>query len=99
MIVFTDAVECVRDIVRSAGITPARLYFFGSRTRGEAHRGSDLDVAIDAVRAVTLSEMARLKEALDDSALPYRVDVSDFQQLDLSFRERALAGAVVAVID
>ena len=99
MSALSEAVESVRAIVRGAGVSPARLHFFGSRVRGEARRGSDLDVVIEATRALSLSDMARLKEAFDDSRLPYRIDVSDYQRLDPDFRAHALAGALTVAVE
>jgi len=69
----------------------AKAWVFGSRASGRARRYSDLDLAIDAGRRLTLDEMARLTEAFSDSDLPYRVDVVDWHGLDDRFR-RLIAG-------
>ena len=55
---------------------------FGSRATGGARRYSDLDLAIDAGRRLTLNETARLREAFSDSDLPYRVDLVDWHDID-----------------
>ena len=52
-----------------------------------ARRYSDLDLAIDAGRRLTLDETARLAEAFSDSDLPYRVDVVDWRSIDGGFRK------------
>jgi type I restriction enzyme S subunit len=64
-----------------------KAWVFGSRSSGRARRYSDLDLAIDAGRRLTLDETARLAEALSDSDLPYRVDVVDWQAIDDRFRQ------------
>ncbi len=76
----------VRDIL--AGLLPAnaKVWAFGSRTTGRAHQYSDLDLAIDAERRLSLDELASLREAFSDSDLPFRVDVLDWQAADDRFR-------------
>ena len=65
----------------------AEAWVFGSRATSRAHRYSDLDLAIDAGRSLTLDERARLAEAFCDSDLPYRVDLVDWHGIDDRFRK------------
>jgi predicted nucleotidyltransferase len=67
---------------------------FGSRATGRARRYSDLDLAIDAGRQLTLDETARLAEAFSDSDLPYRVDLVDWHNVDDRWRQMILAERV-----
>jgi predicted nucleotidyltransferase len=62
-------------------------WVFGSRADGRARRYSDLDLAIDAGRRLTLDELARLAEAFSDSDLPYKVDTVDWHAADERFRQ------------
>ena len=55
---------------------------FGSRATGRARRYSDLDLAIDAGRRLTLDEIAGLAEAFSDSDLPYKVDLADWHNIE-----------------
>jgi predicted nucleotidyltransferase len=70
-----------------ATLLPAgtRAWVFGSRATGRARPYSDLDLAIDAGRPLTLDETARLSEALRDSDLPYRVDLVDWRAIGDNF--------------
>jgi len=65
----------------------AKVWVFGSRATGRARRYSDLDLAIDAGRPVTLDELAQLAEAFRESDLPYKVDIVDWQSIDDRFRQ------------
>ena len=56
---------------------PCRVFAFGSRVRGRPRRFSDLDLAVDAGRPLTLVDTAALAEAFDESDLPWRVDLVD----------------------
>ena len=64
-----------------------RVWLFGSRAAGRARRYSDLDLAIDAGRPLTLDETARLAEAFSDSDLPFRLDVVDWRAIEERFRQ------------
>ena len=67
---------------------------FGSRVTGRARRFSDLDVALDAGRCLTLREEAALADAFDESDLPWRVDVVDLAACSPTFRSIVEAQAV-----
>ncbi len=64
----------------------ARVWIFGSRATGRARRYSDLDLLIDAGRPLTLDEAAVLREAFEESDLPYRVDSVDWHAIGPRFR-------------
>jgi len=66
-------------------------WVFGSRATGRARPFSDLDLAIDAGRRLTLDELATLSEAFSESDLPYKVDVVDWQGIDERFRQMIMA--------
>jgi uncharacterized protein len=67
---------------------------FGSRATGRAKRYSDLDLAIDAGRLLTLDKIAELTEAFSDSDLPYKVDLVDWHNIDDRWRQTIMAERV-----
>jgi len=64
-----------------------KVWVFGSRASGRARRYSDLDLATDAGRRLTLDEAAILREAFEECDLPYPVDVVDWRAIDDRFRK------------
>ena len=68
-----------------------KVWVFGSRVTGRARRYSDLDLAIDAGRRLTLDEIAALAEAFSDSDLPYQVDLVDWHYIDDRWRRTIAA--------
>jgi len=84
----------VRDILAEHLPPEVRVWVFGSRATGRAWRYSDLDLAIDAGRRLTLDELAILAEAFSESDLPYKVDVVDWHAIDDRFRELIAGGRV-----
>jgi predicted nucleotidyltransferase len=63
-----------------------RVLAFGSRATGRRVRQfSDLDIVIDG-EALSMHEQALLDEALDESPLPFKVDVVQMAWLTPEFR-------------
>lgn len=91
-----DHRRLVLNILRAHLPPSAKAWVFGSRATGRARRYSDLDLAIDAGRQLTLDETARLSEAFSDSDLPYRVDLVDWQGIEDRWR-RTIAAQRVAL--
>lgn len=61
-------------------------WVFGSRATGNTRRASDLDLAIDAGRPLTKSELSELVEQFEISDLPYKVDIIDYRTVTPEFR-------------
>ena len=57
------------------------IYLFGSWAKGMARHGSDVDVAVEYPIGVSGAlKIGELRERLEESTIPYRVDVVDMQQ-------------------
>jgi len=59
---------------------------FGSRVTGTAKDYSDLDLAIVGACALDADRLRLLKEAFEESDLPFRVDLLDWHTLSEKFR-------------
>ena len=66
------------------------VYAFGSRVKNTAKRFSDLDIAFDYGRPMTLGEIADLRELFEESDLPFTVDLVDIHSIDDSFKKHIL---------
>ncbi|OQK15251.1 hypothetical protein AU255_18575 [Methyloprofundus sedimenti] len=72
------------------------VWAFGSRVRGKAKQFSDLDLVIITHQALSLSEYAILKEAFDESDLPFKVDiVVDWAATSVASREIIKANKMI----
>jgi predicted nucleotidyltransferase len=68
----------VEDILRTyANDQPYRVIIFGSRATGTAKKYSDIDVALIGSHTISPRVYSMLKEAFEDSSLPYTVDIID----------------------
>src|SRR3990172_3146384 len=79
----------VKGIVRRVlGPSPADVYLFGSWAGGAQPPTSDIDVAIESAEPLPRALLASLREALEESTIPNRVDVVDLAETDAAFRDR-----------
>lgn len=69
----------VNDILAKHLPAGATACAFGSRVKNTHRPLSDLDIAVRAREALTLSQLGELAEALSESDLPFRVDVVDWR--------------------
>jgi hypothetical protein len=68
----------------------AGVYLYGSWATGKAHRGSDIDLAILPKRTLRPETMSLLREKIEESDIPYRVEVLDLTQTDSKFKKLVL---------
>ena len=74
-----------------------RAYIFGSFSRGEQSKGSDVDVLIDRASGFTLLSQCGIKSELED-ALGMRVDVVTRGALKESVRSNAERDELLAYV-
>lgn len=75
----------MQDIL-AAKIPERDVLVFGSRAGGRAKPYSDLDLAILGSEALPLARMAELREAFQESDLPFKVDLVDWNSIEEGFR-------------
>lgn len=64
----------------------ASVRLYGSRVAGGARPHSDLDLVVDAGSPLDLGVLGDLREAFQESDLPFRVDLLDWHRASPSFR-------------
>lgn len=57
-----------------------RVLLYGSRAKGNFKNGSDIDLAIEAQK-LSLSDLLKIENLLDDLLLPYTFDLSDISTI------------------
>ena len=67
-----------------------RIFLFGSRARGQVTRGSDFDIGITGLSKNEFENLTRkFQEFLDQSIVPYSVDLVNFDRVAPEFRKQA----------
>ena len=67
-----------------------QAFIFGSRVIGKAKKFSDYDVGIWSKKPVPWHILSKIENALEESDLPYNVDVVDFSLVSKNFKKLAL---------
>lgn len=73
----------------------AKIILFGSRARGTAKEGSDIDIAIDNKEPVPLLEIPRIKATMENLTIPLMVDVVDLHRIPVELKNLILAEGIV----
>ena len=73
------------------------VWAYGSRVNGQSHEGSDLDLALRGPRLAEIdtSRLADFIEALQDSTIPFLVEVRDWARLPTRFHHEIERAHVV----
>lgn len=83
------ALERVREIVMNViNDDDVRVYLFGSCVTGPMRGSSDIDVAIESAGRRLSDSLAALRECLEESDVPYDVDVIDLSAVPPEFAQR-----------
>ena len=67
------------------------IFLFGSRAVGNAKTLSDIDIGIMGTKPLPTLIMADLDSDLEESIVPFKIDLIDFYQVDKAFKDEALS--------
>jgi predicted nucleotidyltransferase len=76
----------VKDIL-SKNLPGCEVRAFGSRVNGGPKKYSDLDLAVVCKGKMDRGLLSRLKQAFEESDIPFRVEVLDWHRISPSFRK------------
>jgi predicted nucleotidyltransferase len=79
--------DILRDLLASR-VPDREVRAFGSRVSGQARRLSDLDLVVMGEEPVPELVLANLRADLEDSDLPFRVDLLELRDLPATWIER-----------
>lgn len=89
-------VELVKQIVLNhIDTNQYQVFLFGSRACGNAKKHSDIDVGILGNQKFSVIKKFDIEDAIDESIVPYKVDLVDFFSLDNKFKSEALKKIVI----
>jgi uncharacterized protein len=63
------------------------IFAFGSRIAGRSKPYSDLDLALRGSEVLSIARFGRIVEAFQESKLPFRVDLVDWNRCSPGFRD------------
>ena len=72
-----------------------KIVLFGSRARGDYVKSSDIDIGILPRDKINKKKLVLLREKVENSNVPYKVDVVDLSQASKEFTEKALREGIL----
>ncbi len=82
----------IRSLLADLAPGPAAVYLYGSRARGSHAWNADYDLWIDA--PVTRAQLGELQDKLEESFVPFKVDLVTTAQLNGRFGDQVRKDAV-----
>ena len=67
----------------------AEIWAYGSRIKGNAHDGSDLDLVVKSFNSENV-KLSELKQLINDSNIPFLIDINEFDKLPEYFQKEIL---------
>ena len=71
------------------------VFLFGSRVSERHSTGADADIGLLADDKLSANLYHKLRNAIDESIIPWKVDIIDFSRVDASFKAEALKDIVI----
>ena len=76
-------------------LSGCKVYLFGSRANGTCSKGSDIDIALDNGRVLELFVLGNIREKIEESTIPFFVDIVDYHAVSNKMKERILKEGVL----
>ena len=73
----------------------AKIILYGSRARGDAREGSDIDIALDMGHEIDTLIMSNIIGDLEESRIPIFFDIVDFRRVSESMQKEIVKDGVV----
>ena len=67
-----------------------RIFLFGSRARGDSFTVSDVDIGYIPKENFDERKITFLKDKIEDSNIPYKVEIVNFSKVSEDFKNEAL---------
>ena len=87
--------EAKRLVLRVMNDLPHGVFVFGGRAVDPTKRHGDLDIGILGDEPLDSGVKMVLREALEESIVPWEIDIIDFACVDPSFKAEAMAKIIV----
>lgn len=72
-----------------------KIILYGSRARGDNSPSSDVDIGILSEGNLDRLSLSRLRDLLEESTIPYRVEIVDLGQVSESFKAEILKDGII----
>lgn len=89
-------VKLAKEIVlRTVQDAPFQVFLFGSRAINSNNKFSDIDIGLLGKAPVPVMLKMQLENVLEESIVPYKVDIVDFFNVSNDFKNQALKHIII----
>jgi predicted nucleotidyltransferase len=86
-----DYLSIAKEIVlKHIDVQNYNVFLFGSRAVGNCSKFSDIDIGVMGTKPLDPRIIFEMEYELDESLVPYKVDIVDFFYVDEAFKNMAL---------
>lgn len=87
---YTACESFLKDVLIKCLPVGTKIFLFGSRAAGSAGRFSDIDIGFVSPVQVSPFLLSEIREIIEDSFVPFKVDLTDFSKVGEAFKREAL---------
>lgn len=84
------SLKIVQKIVLKHAPEKTKIFLFGSRADNTHTHGSDIDIGFLGKKPIDRNLLSQMKEEIEESIVPFKVDLVDFTSQSESFKKIAL---------
>lgn len=88
--IYQRSLKTVKSIVLQHTPKRTKVFLFGSFAQGKKRRGSDIDVGFLGAKKIDHSLFYQIRNDIEETEVPFRVDLVDFYGKDKVFKDIAL---------
>ena len=81
--------DFLKELLKQNLPADSRFFLFGSRAMGDYSKSSDIDIGVMSEN-LDKKTIFKIKEIIDESFVPFKVDIIDFSKADENFKREAL---------
>jgi len=90
---YRKSIKYLKKLLKEKLPEESQFFLFGSRAKGTNSKFSDIDIGVITNKDIE-DIIIEIKEIIEESFVPYDVDIIDFNNVSKKFREEALKKVV-----
>ncbi len=91
-----DWMKLVKSIVlRNIDLDNYKVFLYGSRASQKYSHSADIDIGIMGNRPIERGVIKKINKELEETDIPYHIDIKDFFSVDEKFKEVALKEIII----
>ena len=89
-VLYQNSETYLKELLKNQLPTGSKFFLFGSRAIGSAGFAADIDIGISPSKPLDYTIISKLQEIIEESFVPYKVDLVDFSNVSEQFKQQAL---------